>query len=111
MEISNFITVDFLSSFTGTLFAVELIVFITKNLPIIKNIRTRIYTSIIAIAHILIMGIATGTAAFTVVYFYTSFIDALIITALLCGGYDVVIKKVQLIVNHGDKDKIDDNIE
>ena len=47
MEITDFLTTDFLASFTGTLIAVELIVFITKDFPLIKKIPTKIYTLIL----------------------------------------------------------------
>lgn len=110
MEISKFITVDFLASFTGTLFVVELIVFVTKNLPIIKKIKTRIYTFVLVMIHLIIMGIITGTATATLVYSYTAFVNSLIITAMLCGGYDVIVNKVQLITNNiGIKEKDNNN--
>ena len=48
MEITNFITENFLSSFIGTLAAVELIVFTTKNFPLINKIPTKLYTFILA---------------------------------------------------------------
>ena len=60
MEITDFLTTDFLASFTGTLIAVELIVFITKDFPLIKKIPTKIYTLILAIAHLSIEKVATG---------------------------------------------------
>ena len=91
MEINNFVTTDFLASFTGTLFVVELMVFVTKNLPIIKKIRTRVYTFLLAISHIIIMGLITKTATQTVMYYYGAFINSLIITVRLCGGYDIII--------------------
>ena len=59
MEITDFLTADFLASFTGTLIAVELIVFITKDFPLIKKIPTKIYTLILAIAHLSIERVAT----------------------------------------------------
>ena len=59
MEITDFLTTDFLASFTGTLIAVELIVFITKDFPLIKKIPTKIYTLILAIAHLSIERVAT----------------------------------------------------
>ena len=46
MEITDFLTQNFLSSFTGTLVAVELIVFTTKDFPLIKKIPTKLYTFI-----------------------------------------------------------------
>ena len=49
MEITGFVTQNFLSSFAGTLVAVEIIVFTTKNFPIIKRIPTKFYTFILNI--------------------------------------------------------------
>ena len=37
MEITDFLSKNFLSSFTGTLIAVELIVFVTKDIYLIKK--------------------------------------------------------------------------
>ena len=57
MEITDFITKNFISSFAGALVAVELIVFITKNFPLIKKIPTKFYTFILAIIHLIIIKI------------------------------------------------------
>ena len=108
MEINNFVNKEFLASFTGTLFSVELIVLITKNLPIIKIIRTRIYTFLLAMTHIIIMGLATNTAEQTILYYYRSLINSLIITIMLCGGYDIIVKKIYSITNVGSKENNDD---
>ena len=110
MEINNFVTTDFLASFTGTLFVVELIVFVTKNLPIIKKIRTRFYTFLLAISHIIIMGLVTKTATQTVIYYYGVFINSLIVTVKLCGGYDIIIDKIYSVTNIQLKD-INNNID
>ena len=105
MEITNFVTTEFLASFTGTLFVVELIVFVSKNLPIIKKIRTRFYTFLLALIHIIIMGFITKAATQTLVYYYSVFIDALIVTVMLCGGYDTIISRVTDI----NKKKVEDS--
>lgn len=99
MEVNNFVTTEFLSSFTGTLFVVELIVFVTKNLPIIKKIRTRGYTFILSIIHITLMGFATKTAGQTILYYYSVMINSLMVTVMLCGGYDIIIDKVYSVTN------------
>ncbi|MDU2670971.1 MAG: hypothetical protein E7C49_03075 [Clostridium sp.] len=104
MEINNFVTTDFLASFTGTLFVVELMVFVTKNLPIIKKVRTRFYTFILALSHIIIMGFVTKTATQTVVYYYSVLINSLIVTVMLCGGYDIIIDKVYSVTNTDSKE-------
>lgn len=103
MEINNFVTTDFLASFTGTLFVVELMVFVTKNLPIIKKVRTRFYTFILALSHIIIMGFVTKTVTQTVVYYYSVLINSLIVTVMLCGGYDIIIDKVYSVTNTDSK--------
>ena len=88
MEITNFITENFLSSFIGTLAAVELIVFTTKNFPLINKIPTKLYTFILAVIHLVIVQIIVGKAAITVEYVYISFLNSLIVELILCGGYD-----------------------
>lgn len=109
MEINNFVTTDFLASFTGTLFVVELMVFVTKNLPIIKKIRTRFYTFILALSHIIIMGLVTKTATQTVIYYYSVLVNSLIVTVMLCGGYDIIIDKVYSVTNTDTKEITDDS--
>lgn len=109
MEINNFVTTDFLASFTGTLFVVELMVFVTKNLPIIKKIRTRFYTFILALSHIIIMGLVTKTATQTVIYYYSVLVNSLIVTVMLCGGYDIIIDKVYSVTNTDTKEVTDDS--
>lgn len=99
MEVNNFVTTEFLSSFTGTLFVVELIVFVTKNLPIIKKIRTRGYTFILSIIHITLMGFATKTAGQTILYYYSVMINSLMVTVMLCGGYDIIVERVYSATN------------
>ena len=80
MEITNFITENFLSSFIGTLAAVELIVFTTKNFPLINKIPTKLYTFILAVIHLVIVQIIVGKAA-------------IIVELILCGGYDTLMSK------------------
>lgn len=93
MEITNFITENFLSSFIGTLAAVELIVFTTKNFPLINKIPTKLYTFILAVIHLVIVQIIVGKAAITVEYVYISFLNSLIVELILCGGYDTLMSK------------------
>ena len=106
MEISDFLTADFLASFTGTLIAVELIVFITKDFPLIKKIPTKIYTFILAIGHLLIQKVATGDIGSNIECYYRLFINALVVVLILCGGYDTVMLKFKMIKNDDDKKEI-----
>ena len=70
MEITNFVTENFLSSFAGTLVAVELIVFTTKNFPIIKKMPTKLYTFILAVMHLIIVQVSSGKVDITVEFVY-----------------------------------------
>ena len=97
MEITNFVTENFLSSFAGTLMAVELMVFTTKNFPIIKKIPTKLYTVILAVIHIVIVQIVIGKADITVEFVYILFINSLIVELILCGGYDTLIDKFKSV--------------
>ena len=97
MEITNFVTESFLSSFAGTLVAVELIVFTTKNFPIIKKIPTKLYTFILAVIHLIIVQVVIGKADITVEFVYILFINSLIVEVILCGGYDTLMGKFKNI--------------
>lgn len=97
MEITNFVTENFLSSFAGTLLAVELIVFTTKGLPLIKKIPTKLYTFILAIIHLVIVQVSSGKVDITVEFIYILFINSLIVEVILCGGYDTLMDKFKNI--------------
>lgn len=97
MEITNFVTENFLSSFAGTLLAVELIVFTTKDLPLIRKIPTRLYTFILAVIHLVIVQVASEKIYITVEFVYILLINSLIVDMILCGGYDTLIGKFKNI--------------
>lgn len=97
MEITNFVTENFLSSFAGTLLAVELIVFTTKSFPLIKKIPTKLYTFILAVIHLIVVQVASGKVDITVEFIYILFINSLIVEVILCGGYDTLMDKFKNI--------------
>lgn len=97
MEITNFVTENFLSSFAGTLLAVELIVFTTKDLPLIRKIPTRLYTFILAVIHLVIVQVSSEKIDITVEFVYILLINSLIVDVILCGGYDTLIGKFKNI--------------
>ena len=103
MEITDFLTQNFLSSFTGTLVAVELIVFTTKDFPLIKRIPTRLYTFSWAIIHLIIVKFTGGVMELNVECIYRLFINALVVTLILCGGYDTIIQRLNVIIGNGEK--------
>lgn len=108
MEITNFVDMDFLMSFTGTLVTVELLVFCTKGFPLIKRIPTRFYSFLIALAHISIVKCISNTMVFTVDGFYLMIINSVFISVILCGGYDVVVGNIKIPSNISNKE-IDNN--
>lgn len=99
MEITDFLTQNFLSSFTGTLVAVELIIFITKDFPLIKKIPTKLYTFIWAVVHLIIVKVTSGVMELNIECIYRLFINSLVVTLILCGGYDTIMQKFNVIKN------------
>lgn len=96
MEITNFVNLDFITSFIGAIIAVELIVFTTKNWFLIRKIPTKAYTLLIGIIHLLITQVLTGTTELTIINIYLLIINALIIACVLCGGYDFAVGKINI---------------
>lgn len=96
MEISNFLTQSFLSTFTGSIVAVEVIVAVTKELPLIKKVPTKIYTAILAFAHLLVINMSNGTLKAQISDIYCLFINSIVIAVLLCGGYDIAFGKLDV---------------
>lgn len=96
MGITNFLTENFLSTFAGSIIAVELIVAVTKELPLIKRVPTKGYTAIIAFSHLLIINITNGTLKANVSNVYCLFVNAVVIAVLLCGGYDIAFGKLDV---------------
>lgn len=112
MEINNFVNMDFLAGFTGTIVGVELLVYCTKGLPIIKKIPTRIYTFLLAVIHLLIVKYVTGSFDLTLGNVYLLIINSLLISTILCGGYDVAIGNIQIPqITNGQKKNISIDIE
>lgn len=112
MELNNFVSMDFLAGFAGTIVGVELIVYCTKELPIVKKIPTRIYTFILAVIHLLIVKYVMGAFVFNLGNIYLLIINSLLISTMLCGGYDVAIGNIQMPkLTNGEKKDIKIKIE
>lgn len=110
MEINNFLNMDFLAGFAGTIVGVELMVYSTKELPVIKKIPTRIYTFLLAVIHLFIVKCVTGTFDLTLGSVYLLIINSFLISTVLCGGYDIAIGNIQIpeIINGKKKNVIID---
>ena len=102
MEITNFVTENFLSSFAGTL-----VVFTTKEFPLIKKIPTKLYTFILAVIHLFIVQIIIGKSDITIGCVYLLFVNSLIVELILCGGYDTLMSKLKSVRKSANQSKED----
>ena len=96
MEITNFISSEALTTFLMTILVVELWVSFTKEMVFIKSIPTKVYTFILTTIHLFIINTTSLFFSWTVLGIYGLLCNALIISVMLCGGYDVVTKKITI---------------
>lgn len=96
MEITNFITSEAITAFLTTIIVVELWVSFTKELIFIKKIPTKFYTFILTTIHLLIINTTASLFELSVLGTYTLLCNALIISVILCGGYDIVTNKITI---------------
>ena len=101
MEFTDFLTIDYLCTYMGTVVVTMLIVQFLKELPGIKKIPTKYFTFIVAFLNILICSFITGN--FAVSNLYLMLINAMLVTFTATGGYDFAIKSVT-IKNEKDKE-------
>ena len=94
MEFTDFLTIDYISTFMGTVAVTMLIVQFLKELPGIKKIPTKYFTFIVAFLNILICSFITGN--FAVSNLYLMLINAMLVTFTATGGYDFTIKNVKI---------------
>lgn len=103
MEITNFISKEALTTFLMTIIVVELWVSFTKELMFIKKIPTKIYTFILTSIHLFIINTSAMLFDWTTLGIYVLLCNALIVSVMLCGGYDVVTKNITINNNKGRK--------
>ena len=101
MEFTDFLTIDYISTFMGTVAVTMLVVQFLKDLPGIKKIPTKYFTFIVAFLNILICSFITGN--FAVSNLYLMLINAMLVTFTATGGYDFAAKNVT-IKTQKDKD-------
>mgnify|MGYP000915231846 CR=1 FL=1 len=94
MEFTDFLTIDYISTFMGTVAVTMLIVQFLKELPGIKKIPTKYFTFIVAFLNILICSFITGN--FAVSNLYLMLINAMLVTFAATGGYDFAAKSVKI---------------
>lgn len=94
MEFKDFLTIDYISTFMGTVVVTMLMVQFFKELPLVKKMPTRYFTFIVALFNIVMCTVLTNT--FTLVGLYLMFINAMLVTFTSTGGYDFAVKSVMV---------------
>lgn len=94
MIFEDFLTINYVQTFLGTVVVTMLAVQFLKELPIIKKIPTKYLTFFIALINIVVCSMLTNT--FTVGGLYLIFINAMLITFTCTGGYDFTIKNIKI---------------
>ena len=94
MEFTDFLTIDYISTFMGTVAVTMLIVQFLKELPGIKKIPTKYFTFVVAFMNILICSALTGNFALS--NLYLMLINAMLVTFTATGGYDFAVKSVKI---------------
>lgn len=100
---SNFLTMEYISTFMGLIFVTSMMVQFLKDLPYIKLVSTRYVTFFIALFNIIVCSVILGN--FTLAGLYLMVLNSMLVTFSATGGYDFVAKKVNMKVD----DKIVDN--
>lgn len=97
MVFENFLTIDYVKTFLGTVVVTMLTVQFLKELPVIKKLPTKYLVFLVALFNILICSMLTNN--FSLCGLYLIFINAMLITLTCTGGYDFTTKKI----NHDTK--------
>lgn len=88
----SFLTWEYVATFAGVVFATNLFVSFTKELPYIKNISTKYYTSIVAFILIILSSLTLGL--FNITDLPLVVLNSILVTFTATGGYDFTYKKV-----------------
>lgn len=93
---NTFLTWQYIATFAGLVFATNLFVNFTKELPAIKSMPTKYYTSIVALVLIVLSSITSGT--FNYQDIPLMMLNSIIITFTATGSYDFTNKsKVETV--------------
>lgn len=91
----TFLTWQYVATFSGIVFCTSMVVEFFKEIPIIKNIPTRYFTTMVACLLITLSSIFTGT--FSVNNILLILLNSILITYTAVGGHDFHYKKVNVI--------------
>jgi hypothetical protein len=94
MIFEDFLTIDYIGTFMGTVVVTMLLVQFFKELPGVKRIPTKYFTFIIAFLNIFLCSILTNS--FEINNLYLIFINAMLVTFTSTGGYDFTIKNIKI---------------
>lgn len=104
MEFNDFLTLEYLSTYVGTVVVTMLIVQFSKELPGVKKIPTKYFTFLVAFFNIVICSVLTGH--FILSNLYLMLINAMLVCLTATGGYDFNIKKVDKIDSLHNSDNV-----
>lgn len=94
MEITNYLNAENIATFITAIIIIELWISFTKEIIIIKKIPTRFYTFLITTIHLTIINTTTSLFDYSLMGVYTLLCNSLVISVMLCGGYDIVTNKI-----------------
>jgi len=89
MEFNDFLSVDYVASYLGSIVVIMLVTQFVKELPWIVKLPTRYLVFMVALVHLMIFV----RPAYTLEELALTFINALLLTLTATGGYDFAIKK------------------
>lgn len=95
IDLNNFLTIQFLTSFLGVVFITTLTTQFTKELPFIKKIPTRLYNFIIVLFTLFVYTFY-GLQDFNLVNITTLIFNSVFISSLENGGYNLTTGKISL---------------
>lgn len=89
----TFLTWEYVATFAGLVFATNLFVNFTKELPYVKDMPTKYYTSIVAFVLIIMSNLSSGV--FDYKNIPLMILNSVIITFTATGGYDFTNKTIK----------------
>lgn len=101
MEITNFLTLDVIATYMGSIISVFLLTEVLKDLPVIKKIHTKYFAIIVSFIHLLLISIINGD--FSLNSLYLLFLNSIVIALAAMGGKDFSNGKIN-IKNKENKD-------
>ena len=94
MEITDFLTLEVIATYMGSIISVFLLTEVLKDLPIIKKIPTKYFVIIVSFIHLLIISLVNGT--FSISSLYLLILNSIVIALAAMGGKDFSSGKITI---------------